>query len=725
MMEKLQLLKWIRTAWFIIFLFCGIDYISAQEENLNVMERWIEWSDGRNMLIHHLNDKAFAMLDIRDKEIAGLKTEEDWINRQKKVKKTLMKIVGPFPDKTPLNAKVTGVDKKEGYKIEKIIYESIPGFCVTGCLFIPDAPRGKKPAILNVIGHTDIAFRSEGYQKMILHLVQKGFIVFAIDPISQGERSQYYDNDKKKSVIGMSVPEHSYFGNQCLINGVSSGRYFIWDGIRGIDYLISRKEVDPERIGVTGISGGGTLTAYISAFDERVKASAPTCYITGFRRLLESIGSQDAEQNIFHAVKNGITHADFILARAPKPTLMVTTTRDFFSIQGARETYNEVLEAYKAFGKGEDLSMVEDDDGHALTAKNNTATCAFFQKYLNMPGDPSPGEINILNPGELTVTTTGQISSHSGGETVFSINARETMKLVDKINDSRKNPEKHLAEVLTKAKELSGYTAYQAKAEPVFRGRYKRDGYSVEMYALQGQGNCIIPLLLFVPETGSNFASVIYLHPQGKITDAAPGGRIEQLVKKGYLVAAADVLGTGEVAPDNSFWGAGYFISTLTGISLPGIQAGDVGIVVDFLKSRKDIDQERIGAMAFDEMCPSLLHAAAFNKSLSCISLIGSLVSYRSAVLNQFYEGGFVKNFVPGALSAYDLPDLIGCVAPRRIVLVELKDQMKQIAAKELVDEELKFPLTVYSQQNAANNIVIMPHTEDISSIADKCFIKK
>ncbi len=711
----------------IVFNLFIVDILNAQQENLNLFDRWTEWTDGKNMLIHHLNDQAFTLLDQRDKEIAGLKTEQDWLNRQKKVRATLMKIVGPFPEKTPLNPKITGVVKKDGYRIEKIIYESMPGFYVTGCLFIPDGIKGRGPAILNVIGHTGIAFRSEGYQTMILHLVQKGFIVFAIDPIGQGERSQYYDNDKKGSLIGISAPEHSYFGSQCLISGVSSGRYFIWDGIRGIDYLVSRKEVDPERIGVTGISGGGTLTAYISAIDERVKASAPTCYITGFRRLLESIGAQDAEQNIYHAVKEGITHADFLVSRAPKPTLMVTTTRDFFSIQGARETYDEVLNAYKVFGKGNDMGMVEDDADHTLSPKNNIATCAFFQKYFKIAGDPVPGVIRTLSPEELYVTPEGQLSPFIGGETVFSLNKMETRKLIDNIAVSRKNGNVHLEKVLLNAKELSGFTDPPAVVKSVFRGRYQRDGYCVEMYALQGNGNYVIPLLLFIPDTGNGFTPVIYLHPQGKIADAAPGGRIEQLVRKGFMVAAADVLGTGEVAPERPLYGSAgisplFFNSVLTGKSIVGVQAGDVGSVVNFLKGRKDINQNNIVAMAFDEMCPTLLHAAALNRTIRSIALIGSPVSYRSIVMNKFYNRSFINCSVPGALTAYDLPDLIGCMAPRKIALVELKDQMNKPAPDDLVGDELKYPLSVYSKRDAANNIRVIPYTNDLVVVANWCF---
>jgi dienelactone hydrolase len=695
--------------------------LAAQQENLNVFERWIEWSDGKNMLIHHLNDRAFELLDIRDKEIASLDTREDWLNRQKKVKEILFNISGPLPEKTPLNARITGVVKKDGYKIEKIIYESMPGFYVTGCLFIPNGIRGKVPAILNVIGHTGIAFRGEAYQTMILHLVQKGFIVFAIDPVGQGERIQYYDPEKKASAIS---GEHSYFGNQCLIAGVSSSRYFIWDGIRGIDYLVSRKEVDPGRIGVTGLSGGGTQTAYISAFDERVKASAPSCYITGFRRLLEAIGSQDAEQNMYHAVLNGITHADYLVARAPEPTMIVTQTRDYFSIQGARETYNEAMAAFRALGKGENLSMVEDDYGHGFTPANNKATCAFFQKYLGLPGDPAPGEIITMKPEELNVTPTGQLSTSLGGETVFSINARESQKLIERINASRKDIDRHIEVVRRKAKELSGYEIQEKDINPVFRGRYQRDGYAVELYALHGNGNYVIPLLLFVPAKGDKFTTVIYLHPGGKVIDAAPGGKIEQLVRKGYMVAAPDVLGTGETAPEKSFTGSNYLISVLTGQSVTGIQAGDIATVVEFLNNRNDVDRTRIGAMAFDEMCPSLLHAAAFNESINSVSLIGSLISYKSVVMNRFYNQTFCKNYVAGALTAYDLPDLIACIAPRRIALAEIKDQMQQPAPEEITNNELDFPIKVYSVKNAGKNIALKPFAEDLGAMADWCSSK-
>ncbi len=216
------------------------DFISLppDAENLNVFQQWITWNNPGSLLINHLIKQAMDYYEIRDREIAKLNTRSEWMKRQALVKDKLMEIVGPFPEKTPLNTKITGTIKKEGYRIEKIIYESMPGFYVTGCLYVPDGLRGKTPAILNVIGHEQEAFRAKLDQVVIFNLVKKGMIVFAIDPPGQGEHVQYFDPKINFSSIGYSVIEHCYFGNQCFLSGSSAARYFIWEGIRAIDYLI-------------------------------------------------------------------------------------------------------------------------------------------------------------------------------------------------------------------------------------------------------------------------------------------------------------------------------------------------------------------------------------------------------------------------------------------------------------------------------------------------------
>ena len=310
---------------------------------------------------------------------------------------------------------------------------------------------------------------------------------------------------------------------------------------------MSRCEDDPRKIRVTGIPGGGTQTSYIAALDDRVAAAAPTCYITSLQRLFESIGPQDAEQNLNGGVRHGIDHADFLELRAPKPTLVVSTTRDFFSIQGARETFAEAKKAFTSMGAEDELMMVEDDFGHGYTKKTGESIYSFFQRFLSNPGSSLDETVEMLPSEELTVMASGQVTETLGGETVFSINRTEAKGLIDRLEMSRRNISAHLQKVKAEAANISGYVPTVELSGLVYRGRYQRDGYSVEKYVIDGEKDCVIPFLLMVPDGGSKYPALIYLHPEGKSAGAAVGGEMEGFVKQGYIVLSPDLSGSGEL----------------------------------------------------------------------------------------------------------------------------------------------------------------------------------
>jgi hypothetical protein len=193
-----------------------------------------------------------------------------------------------------------------------------------------------------------------------------------------------------------------------------------------------------------------------------------------------------------------------------------------FSIQGARETEKEVSRVYQAYGAGNNFSRVEDDDVHASTKKNREAMYAFFREHLKNPGSSEDGEVTLLIPDELRVTATGQISTSYTLESVFSLNTFETAKQLSRINNSRKDITGHLAGVKEAAMRLSGYVAPVDISEPVFTGRIQKGDYTIEKYFIKGEGNYVIPYLLFRPVSSSGKA-LIWLHPQGKAAGA--GGR--------------------------------------------------------------------------------------------------------------------------------------------------------------------------------------------------------
>jgi len=715
-------------------LFAQPGSTKKEEENLNVFRQWIKWNNPGSMSLNHLTRQAEVYYHTRDKQIARLRTKSDWQKRQQFVKDKLKEIIGPFPKKEALNPEITGIIQKEGYRIEKVIYESVPGFYETGCLYIPDNLKGKAPAILNVFGHDQASFREEYYQVIITNLVKKGMIVFAIDPLGQGEHVQYYDPEIKFSAIGYSVIEHEYMGNVSFLSGVSPAKYFIWDGIRAIDYLLTRKEVDPERLGATGFSGGGTVSAYLGAFDERLKVVVPCSWPLTFQTQLETKGIQDAENTLIHSLTNGITFEDLIEVRSPKPTLMAFTTRDEnMAFQGARDALWEAKKVYTAFGSENNLQLVEDDAKHALTPKIRLAIYAFFQKHFNLPGNPAEEKTDLPTVKELTVTPTGQVATSKGGKMIFDLNKTESEKLIKNLEQSRKNMVSHLKKVKIEAKQISGYMIPSTdKDGPFINGRYQRSGYTVQLDAIAGESEeYAIPILLFKPDDNLKHPAIIYLHSKGKITDAEPGGEIEKLVKNGYIVAAADVLGVGEIKNTATRGDAEGYTAVLIGRSMVGIQAGDIVRVVNYLKRQSNVDPLKIGAIAYNEMCLPLVHAAAFDISINNIALIGSLISYQSIAMNKFHKIGITKRpnsdywhpvevdfswGIASVLTAYDLPDLVGSIVPRRVVLADLRDQMLEPAPSELINKEMEFPLSVYAKQ-APGKLKILDKIDDLNAV--------
>lgn len=689
-----------------------VNRLYPQNEKDVIRDNWIQYSDAPNSLYHFLSGEAYKLLESRAREIAQIKTKEDLLQRQVKVRKIMWDILGQFPEKTPLNAKITGIIKKNGYHVENIIYESLPGFYVTASIFIPDNVKKPAPAILFCSGHSSGVYRLPLYQLPLLNLVKKGFIVLAIDPVGQGERLQYYSPEQGKSLIGSSTKEHSYPSIQVFLSGKSIARYFLWDGIRGIDYLVSRKEVDPKRIGVHGLSGGGTQTAYISALDERVAASAPAGYITSYRRLMESVGVQDGEQNFYHGISSGIDHADFLEVRAPKPTLIMATTRDFFSIQGSRETYLEVKRIYDLMDKPDDIEITESDFEHGYTKKNREAMYAFFQKYLRLPGNSVEEEVDFPTPKELQKTSTGQLSTSLGGETVFSLNYIETDKLVSELQVSRGDLVRHISRVMISAKELSGYHEPCEINDPVFTGRFLRDGYVVEKYFVKGEGDYIIPYLLMVPAKPIDKA-LIYLNPSGKSVEADSGGEIEWFVNNGFTVLAPDLIGIGEMGPgsykgDADIDSISYnllYTSTLIGRSIVGVRAGDVVRLIKLLKKENNIRE--VYGVARKELSPVLLHAAAFEKEISRIALIEPYSSYRQIVMNRFYNPRFVYSTVPGALTAYDLPDLGASLAPRKLMMIGVTDGNGNSRDTESINKDLDIIKAAFQLKNASGHLTI------------------
>lgn len=642
----------------IIFFFISV-LIYAQENNPSVFHsntggetKWLLYKNNNQALYKIITNEAFQLLDERSETIAGLKTEVAWKGYQQELKSKIFNSIGKFK-KSPLNAMVTGKIERKTFTVEKILFESQPNFFVTGCLFIPKNLLKPAPVIIYCSGHNELGFRNKTYQHTILNLVEKGFIVFGFDPIGQGERLQYLNLETGKSKIGGPTKEHSFAGIQTLLTGNSLSDYFIWDGVRAVDYLLSRDEVDPKRIGITGRSGGGTQAAMIAAYDERIYAAAPEGYVTNFKRLLQSIGPQDAEQNLFNAIKLGFDHPDYFHLRAPLPALIITTTNDFFSQQGARESFAEVQRSYTAFDKAADIEMVEDFGKHESTKNNREALYAFFQKHLELPGNSADHDVTLFKPEELWATATGQLQSSNIGETIFNLNRRYFLKR-----------ELTKSQIKEKAIELSSIVFDRKLTTGVYTGKYLSADIEVEKYFIENSKNDFsLPVYLWHKKESEPNKIVVWLHPEGK-KSILDNKNAAKLIDAGFSIVSCDVPGIGELY-DPDFSGDGFisgipfnytFGANLTGKSIPGIQAESIDLLMQFVESK--FKQDKIYAWVEGELNSAFLHFVVKENPFSKIVFQNSIDSNMDLLETEYYDLKRAYSVVPGSLPFYDLDNL-------------------------------------------------------------------
>jgi hypothetical protein len=459
----------------------------------------------------------------------------------------------------------------------------------------------------------------------------------------------------EKSKVGGSTKEHSYAGVQTLLTGTSLTDYFIWDGVRVLDYLETRPEVDMNRIGMTGRSGGGTQTAQIAACDERIYAAAPECYITSFKRLLQSIGPQDAEQNPYKAIAKGFDHADYLHIRAPKPTLMITTTHDFFSIQGARETFAEVQKSYTAFGKPENIQMVEDLGVHESTKSNREALYAFFQKHLKLPGDPTDSETAPFTVEELWVTPTGQVGISFDCETVFSLNRNYFA--------GKKVQESGLPEIVA---QTAGIDFQRKLTAAVYTGKFIKNDVLVQKYFLENnREDYALPVYVVRNENDNSGKLVVWFHPEGK-ERVLEEPLLTEFVQDGHTVVCADLPGTGELN-DPEFSGDGViqgipfnytFGANLAGKSIPGIQAGAIDLVHQFIHAEEEFARKEKIAVVQGLATSAFLHFATVKQSFRKAVFLNFPNSAFELLKDEFYNPEEAFVVAPGSLLHYDYPDL-------------------------------------------------------------------
>ena len=358
-----------------------------------------------------INGIAQRQLADRKARIRQIKSRADAEAHQRSVRERVLEVYGGLPTyRGPLNARVTGRLDAGEYRIEKVMFESLPQYWVTGNLYVPNKP-GKFPAVLYAIGHWNEG--KPAAQRMAANLALQGFVVLAFDPMGQGERFQGYWSRAGVSLVAPGVPQHWTAGTAAFLINQTLSAYFVWDGIRALDYLTSRPEVDAERIGCTGCSGGGTQATYISALDPRVKVAAPLCYMQSFEVLFPGpIG--DSEQSPPNFLARGLDQTDYVELFAPKPWFIGSTEKDFFTPAGAKPLYEEARNFYEILGVQDRIKWVVGPGGHGTPLVIREGVYEWFNRWLNN-GNPNWKErpVKMFTNEDLRVTPSGQLAASS------------------------------------------------------------------------------------------------------------------------------------------------------------------------------------------------------------------------------------------------------------------------------------------------------------------------
>jgi dienelactone hydrolase len=501
-------------------------------------------------------------------------------------------------------------------------------------------------------------------------LALNGMAALVFDPIDQGERGQLLSQWPKLS----GTRAHTMLGIGSILLGRNTARFEIWDGMRGIDYLQSRPEVDPKRIGCTGNSGGGTQTSYLMSLDDRIVAAAPSCYITGFERLLNTIGPQDAEQNIHGQIAFGMDHADYLMMRAPTPILVCAATKDFFDIGGAWNMVRYAKRLYTRLGFAEHIDLMENDAEHNYNQLQRQSVVRWMSRWLLKKDEPiTEPDIKLLSEEEVQCAPGGQVMRIEGARSTYDLNRDLEKDLT--VRRRKLWAAKDHAEAFQKVRDITGIRKLAELPTPQVdtSGTLERDGYSIKKIIVTLDEGVRLPALMFVPAAREKKRTVLYIHEKGKATDAEPGGPIETLVKAGRTVLAVDVRGAGEMlqAKQGSLSEAAgpdwkdVFTAYLLGRSYAAMRTEDVLICARLLQ------QEQTGpvdVIAVGNVGVPALHAAALDPELfGSVKLTRSLVSW-SNVIESGRSSNQQVNAVHGALTAYDLPDLAATLGDKLTV---------------------------------------------------------
>ncbi len=494
---------------------------------------------------------AWQQDHLRQTRWSQVKTEADLRQLRAELKLSVLDMIGGLPtQRTALHPSITGRIAAGGFHIEKLLYQSLPGFYVTALVYVPDNGQKVHPAILVAAGHSQNG--KIHYADLCQRLVQRGYLVISWDPVGQGERSQFWDPKANRSRYNLICAEHAVMGNLAYLAGANLARWEVWDGMRAVDYLLTRPDVDANRISLTGTSGGGFQAALLGALDERIKVIIPSCYITALPMRVENRifvdPDSDPEQDLAGFISKGVDHAGLLLLMYPRAVMLATTTLDFFPVQGAHKSFGEVSAFYQRFGHADRIAFAESYNDHQYSLKNQESALNFLDHFNGMPSRHGLPAVTAFREADLHVTRSGQIS-------VDYPDAQRLLHFIaEYAKEAGRSHHESLAQIYrTHAPNIASWTVapYDGVSPPRAIEWERIGGYTlgsihIDRYLLHHSDYLQMPML-HIHDDGrlSTKGGILWFSLQGHASEK-DWPRIVALLREGYEVYSFDFRGLGE-----------------------------------------------------------------------------------------------------------------------------------------------------------------------------------
>lgn len=634
-----------------IMLTTDPDYDPGAEER-----RWIvlDADEAKSMV--------FSEIMARTREYgAGVpvcKTREEWEARAADVRPRVLRALGldPLPERTPLNARILGETQRDGYRIQRVLFESRPGLLVTANVYVPDG-NGPFPLVLCPVGHwargkneAEAAARSHALAKL-------GTIMITYDPFGQEERK----------IPGNGHDEHW----RLVLTGHTNMSIMVWDTVRALDYMLSRDDVDPARIACTGASGGGLNTLYYSVVDDRLDVAVPVVYITQWEDFF-STGAAHCPCSHVPGLGAFTNMGEMTALFAPRPQMYMDAREDpQFLTSGAERAEAQARVPYGLLGAGGNLLLRSFGGGHGYGQAMRETLYGFLGQHLLGQGDGSPIPEPAFEPlppdsPALWCFEGGRIPESSKTVRDFAREWAEEaiagLPLPGAFNTA--NTRAALVETLNPPKPAEAPVLEAA-------GEFSADGLAIRKLRLQVQPGIALPALLAVADQGS---------PALVLADASrePQTARELLGKAhaaGFTALYVSLRGYGETA-----WNE-HVICTdnlLLGDPILGQRAYDLAAACRALKAVPEVGNVPVGLVALGPeagLCG--LFAQALWGDFDAAAIGPVMSTYREA----FGPGVPLMAYVSRILKVADIPQVATLAADRPLMIAFADGELSLVGA--------------------------------------------